>query len=161
MAEPSDRPAINNGPGGRKKGGCEDEKGKNEVKKVGEKNFTYRSNKVRTIQTSREKMVKSFSLGLKTKNTQPFRQQPKPKVPGYSEQKKLGCRGEPIWLPRAYLTRGDLEPARGNVHVCKLVQELTNIQIRTVTAERASDSACRIKPTRYSRRYFDYYDLDC
>ena len=28
MAEPSDRPAINNGPGGRKKGGCEDEKGK-------------------------------------------------------------------------------------------------------------------------------------
>ena len=96
MAEPSDRSAINNGPGGRKKGGCEDEKGKNEVKKVGEKkNFTYRSNKVRTIQTSREKMVKSFSLGLKTKNTQPFRQQPKPKVTGYSEQKKLGCRGEP------------------------------------------------------------------
>ena len=22
---------------------------------------------------------------------------------------------EPIWLPRAYLTRGDLEPARGNL----------------------------------------------
>ena len=43
---------------------------------------------------------------------------------------------KPIWLPRAYLTRGDLEPARGNVHVCKLVRELTNIQIRTVTAER-------------------------
>ena len=34
---------------------------------------------------------------------------------------------KPIWLPRAYLTRGDLEPARGNVHVCKLVRELTNI----------------------------------
>ena len=45
---------------------------------------------------------------------------------------------KPIWLPRAYLTRGDLEPARGNVHVCKLVRELTNIQIRTVTAERTS-----------------------
>ena len=43
---------------------------------------------------------------------------------------------KPIWLPRAYLTRGDLEPVRGNVHVCKLVRELTNIQIRTVTAER-------------------------
>ena len=28
MAEPSDRPAINNGPGGRKKRVCEDEKGK-------------------------------------------------------------------------------------------------------------------------------------
>ena len=42
---------------------------------------------------------------------------------------------KPIWLPRAYLTRGDLEPARGNVHVCKLVRELTNIQIHTVTAE--------------------------
>ena len=26
---------------------------------------------------------------------------------------------KPIWLPRAYLTRGDLEPARGNLHVCK------------------------------------------
>ena len=43
---------------------------------------------------------------------------------------------KPIWLPRAYLTRGDLEPARGTVHVCKLVRELTKIQIRTVTAER-------------------------
>ena len=40
------------------------------------------------------------------------------------------------------MTRGDLEPARGNVHVCKLVRELTNIQIRTVTAERANDSEC-------------------
>ena len=49
---------------------------------------------------------------------------------------------KPIWLPRAYLTRGDLEPARGNVHVCKLVRELTNIQIRTVTAERENDSKC-------------------
>ena len=49
---------------------------------------------------------------------------------------------KPIWLPRAYLTRGDLEPARGNVHVCKLVRELTNIQIRTVTAERVNDSEC-------------------
>ena len=43
---------------------------------------------------------------------------------------------KPIWLPRAYLTRGDLEPARGNLHVCKFLRELTNIQIRTVTAER-------------------------
>ena len=49
---------------------------------------------------------------------------------------------KPIWLPRAYLTRGDLEQARGNVHVCKLVRELTNIQIRTVTAERKNDSKC-------------------
>ena len=49
---------------------------------------------------------------------------------------------KPIWLPRAYLTRGDLEPARGNVHVCKLVRELTNIQICTVTAERVNDSEC-------------------
>ena len=49
---------------------------------------------------------------------------------------------KPIWLPRAYLTRGNLEPARGNVHVCKLVRELTNIQICTVTAERPSDSKC-------------------
>ena len=43
---------------------------------------------------------------------------------------------KPIWLPRAYLTRGDLEPARGNLHVCKFLRDLTNIQIRTVTAER-------------------------
>ena len=49
---------------------------------------------------------------------------------------------KPIWLPRAYLTRGDLERARGNVHVCKLVRELTNIQIRTVTAEMLNDSTC-------------------
>ena len=42
---------------------------------------------------------------------------------------------KPIWLPRAYLTRGDLEPARGNLHVCKFLRDLTNIQIRTVTAE--------------------------
>ena len=54
--------------------------------------------------------------------------------------------GKPIWLPRAYLTRGDLEPVRGNVHVCKLVRELTNIQIRTVTAEREQCSKC-ICPT--------------
>ena len=53
---------------------------------------------------------------------------------------------KPIWLPRAYLTRGDLEPARGNVHVCKLVRELTKIQIRTVTAERNQSSKC-ICPT--------------
>ena len=43
---------------------------------------------------------------------------------------------KPIWLPRAYLTRGDLESARGNLHVCKFLRELSNIQIRTVTAER-------------------------
>ena len=43
---------------------------------------------------------------------------------------------KPIWLPQAYLTRGDLEPARGNLHVCKFLRDLTNIQIRTVTAER-------------------------
>ena len=42
---------------------------------------------------------------------------------------------KPIWLPRAYLTRGDLEPARGNLHVCKLLRDLTIIQILTVTAE--------------------------
>ena len=42
---------------------------------------------------------------------------------------------KPIWLPRAYLTRGNLEPARGNLHVCKLLRDLTIIQIRTVTAE--------------------------
>ena len=53
---------------------------------------------------------------------------------------------KPIWLSRAYLTRGDLEPARGNVHVCKLVRELTNIQIRTVTAETLKHSKC-ICPT--------------
>ena len=53
---------------------------------------------------------------------------------------------KPIWLPRAYLTRGDLEPARGNLHVCKFVRELTNIQIRTVTAERKWCSEC-ICPT--------------
>ena len=49
---------------------------------------------------------------------------------------------KPIWLPRAYLTRGDLEPARGNLHVCKLVRDLTNIQIRTVTAEQQLCSEC-------------------
>ena len=54
--------------------------------------------------------------------------------------------GKPIWLPRAYLTRRDLEPARGNVHICKLVRELTNIQIRMVTAEREQCSKC-ICPT--------------
>ena len=43
---------------------------------------------------------------------------------------------KPIWLPRAYLTRGDLEPARGNLHVCKFLRDLTNIDICTVTAER-------------------------
>ena len=53
---------------------------------------------------------------------------------------------KPIWLPRAYLTRGDLEPARGNLHVCKFLRELTNIQIRTVTAERGLCSEC-ICPT--------------
>ena len=42
---------------------------------------------------------------------------------------------KPIWLPRAYLTRGDLEPAIDNLHVCKFLRDLTNIQIRTVTAE--------------------------
>ena len=42
---------------------------------------------------------------------------------------------KPIWLPRAYLTRGDLEPARCNLHVCKFLRDLTIIQIRTVTAE--------------------------
>ena len=42
---------------------------------------------------------------------------------------------KPIWLPRAYLTRGDLKPVRGNLHVCKFLRDLTNIQIRTVTAE--------------------------
>ena len=51
-----------------------------------------------------------------------------------------------MWLPRAYLTRGDLEPARGNLHVCKFLRELTNIQIRTVTAERGLCSEC-ICPT--------------
>ena len=60
--------------------------------------------------------------------------------------------GKPIWLPRAYLTRGDLEPARGNVHVCKLVRELTNIQIRTVTAERDECSKC-ICPTNALQLY--------
>ena len=40
------------------------------------------------------------------------------------------------------MTRGDLEPARGNVHVCKLVREFMNIQIRTVTAERPKHSKC-------------------
>ncbi len=58
---------------------------------------------------------------------------------------------KPIWLPRAYLTRGDLDPARGNVHVCKLVRELTNIQIRTVTAERQKCSKC-ICPTNALQR---------
>ena len=42
---------------------------------------------------------------------------------------------KPIWLPQAYLTKGDLEPARGNLHVCKFLRDLTIIQIRTVTAE--------------------------
>ena len=31
---------------------------------------------------------------------------------------------KPIWLPRAYLTRGDLKPARGNLHVCKFLRDL-------------------------------------
>ena len=60
--------------------------------------------------------------------------------------------GKPIWLPRAYLTRGDLEPARGNVHVCKLVRELMNIQILTVTAERDECSKC-IFPTNAIQLY--------
>ena len=53
---------------------------------------------------------------------------------------------KPIWLPRAYLMRGDLEPARDNLHICKFIQELTNIQIRTVTAEPKLCSEC-ICPT--------------
>ena len=53
---------------------------------------------------------------------------------------------KPIWLLRAYLTRGDLEPARGNLHVCKFIQDLMNIQIRTVMAERGICSEC-ICPT--------------
>ena len=53
---------------------------------------------------------------------------------------------KPIWLPRAYLTRGDLESVRGNLHVCKFLQDLPNIQIRTVTAERGLCSEC-ICPT--------------
>ena len=44
---------------------------------------------------------------------------------------------KPIWLPRAYLTRGDLEPASGNLLVCKFLRDLPIIQICTVTAERA------------------------
>ena len=31
--------------------------------------------------------------------------------------------------------RGDLKTARGNLHACKFLQDLTIIQIRTVTAE--------------------------
>ena len=42
---------------------------------------------------------------------------------------------KPIWMLRAYLTRGDLEPARCNLHVCKFLRDLTIIQIRTVMAE--------------------------
>ena len=53
---------------------------------------------------------------------------------------------KPIWLPRAYLTRGDLKPERGNLHVCKFLREFTNIQIRTVTAEQKLCSEC-ICPT--------------
>ena len=56
MAEPSDRPAINDGLGGRKKGGVVMKK-KEEMKqkkKVG-KNLSYYSNQVGIIQTSREK----------------------------------------------------------------------------------------------------------
>ena len=58
-------------------------------------------------------------------------------VPGHSKRARtcLACRAEPIWLPQAYLTRGDLEPARGNLHVCKFLRDLTIIQICTVTAE--------------------------
>ena len=41
---------------------------------------------------------------------------------------------------------GRFEPARGNLHVCKLVRELSNIQIRTVTAEQQLCSEC-ICPT--------------
>ena len=56
MAEPSDRPALNDGLGGRKKW-CRDEKREEMKQKRWEKkNF---SNQIRTIQTSREKMVKS------------------------------------------------------------------------------------------------------
>ena len=55
-----------------------------------------------------------------------------------------------IWLPQAYLTRGDLEPARGNLHICKSVRELTNIQIRMVTAEQKLCSEC-ICPTNVTR----------
>ena len=33
------------------------------------------------------------------------------------------------------MTREDLEPERGNLHVCKFLRDLTIIQIRTVTAE--------------------------
>ena len=51
------------------------------------------------------------------------------------------------------MTRGDLEPARGNVHVCKLVRALTNIQIRTVTAERHECSKC-ICTTNALQLYF-------
>ena len=45
---------------------------------------------------------------------------------------------KPIGLPRAYLTRRDLKPARGNLHLCKFLRDLTNIQIHTVTAEQAN-----------------------
>ncbi len=51
-------------------------------------------------------------------------------------------------------TRGDLEPARGNLHVCKFLRDLTNIQIRTVTAERA-----RFVLSAFARRMC--YKIDC
>ena len=58
-------------------------------------------------------------------------------VPGHSKahERVWLVEWKPIWLPRAYLTRGDLEPARGNLHVCKFLRDLKIIQIRTVTAE--------------------------
>ena len=34
------------------------------------------------------------------------------------------------------MTRGDLEPVRGNLHICKFLGDFTYIQIRMVTAER-------------------------
>ena len=52
-------------------------------------------------------------------------------VPGHSKRSRtcLACRAEERnRYARAYLTMGDLEPARGNLNVCKFLRDLTNMK---------------------------------
>ena len=65
-----------------------------------------------------------------------------------------------IWLPWAYLTRGDLEPARGNLHACKFLRDLTNIQIRTVTAERVGFVLSELSDERVTNAQVRYLHIN-
>ena len=74
------------------------------------------------------------------------------KVPGYTKRARtcLACReeGGNRWLPQAYLTMGDLEPARGNLHVWKFLRDLANIKYARWLLEAIILSECVDRRTR-------------